>query len=174
MNETAENLVQVHHARDEWEGTIIVGYLRDNGIEATLRRPPSVPPLDTAESLTGSQKVLGILVLEHQAKQAEHLIAEFQAAVADDTVLTETAAHRLKLDQETIHRLRGELAEERKTFDALGWIVVVFLAASALLWAIWPAWLKVASPPAGLRWVVVLVFALGAAFVGSWTSRRMK
>ena len=39
--ERSENLVQVHHAHDEWEGNIIVGYLRDNGVEATLQDPPS-------------------------------------------------------------------------------------------------------------------------------------
>lgn len=38
-SERSEKLVQVHHARDEWEGNIILGYLRDNGVEATLRTP---------------------------------------------------------------------------------------------------------------------------------------
>ena len=174
MDEAGQKLIQVHQARDEWEGTIIVGYLRDNDVEATLRRPPSMPPLDSVESLTGTQKVLGILVLENKAERARELILEFLSAVTDEQVLTETAAQRLKLDRDTIHKLRGELTEERKTFEALGWIVVVFLAAAALLWAIWPAWLKVARPPTGLRWVMVLLLTLSAAFAGGWTSRRMK
>lgn len=174
MDETNEQLEQVYQARDEWEGTIIVGYLRDNDVEATLRRPPSVPPLDSAEHLTGTHKLHGIFVLEHQAQQARDLINAFQSSVTDESVLAETAAQRLQVDRDTIHKLRGELTEEKKTFEALGWIVVVFLAASALLWAIWPAWLKVNQPPTGLRWVMVIIFALGAAFVGGWTSRRMK
>jgi hypothetical protein len=50
--ERSEELVQVHHVHDEWEGNIVVGYLRENGIEATLQSPPSVPTLDLVDHLT--------------------------------------------------------------------------------------------------------------------------
>ena len=36
----AEKLVQIYQASDEWEGTILVGFLGDHGVAATLR-PPS-------------------------------------------------------------------------------------------------------------------------------------
>src|SRR5579862_7127179 len=56
-SERSEKLVQVHHARDEWEGNIIAGYLRESGVEATLQSPPAMPPLDAMENLSGSDKV---------------------------------------------------------------------------------------------------------------------
>ena len=174
MSEQSEQLVLVHHARDEWEGNIVVGYLRDNGIEATLQSPPSMAPLDVAEELSGSDKVNGIFVLEHEAEHARGLLKEFLNTVTDEQVLEETAAHKLKLDKETIGQLRGALREERQTFEFLGWTAVVFLGAAALLWAIWPEWLKIAPPPSGFRWVVVILLALAAVFAGNWASRRVK
>jgi hypothetical protein len=174
MSERSEQLVQVHHARDEWEGNIVVGYLRDNGIEATLQTPPSMAPLDVAESLSGSDKVNGVFVLEHEAEHARGLLKEFLNTVTDDQVLEETAAQKLKLNKETIGQLRGALREERQTFEFLGWTGVVFLGAAALLWAIWPDWLKIAPPSPGARWVVVILLALAAVFAGSWASRRVK
>ena len=78
--ERSEELVQVHHARDECEGNIVVGYLRENGIEATLQSPPSVPPLDLVENLTGSDKINGVFVLEHEAEHARSLLKEFLQA----------------------------------------------------------------------------------------------
>lgn len=173
MTEREEKLVQVHQARDEWEGRLLIGYLEDNGIEASLRERASVPPLDGAEELMGGDKVLGILVLEPQGARARELLQEFQSAVTDDTLLADTAAQQLKVSRETIQRLRGELREEKKTFEALGWIVIVFCGAAALLWAIWPAWLKVAAPAAGLRWVMVFLLVAGAIFAGNWANKRM-
>jgi hypothetical protein len=174
MSEQSEQLVQVHHARDEWEGNIVVGYLRDNGVEATLQTPPSMAPLDVVEDLSGSDKVNGIFVLEHEAQHARDLLKEFLNTVTDEQVLEETAAQKLKLDKETIGELRGALREERQTFEFLGWVGVAFLGAAALLWAIWPEWLKIAPPPSGLRWVVVILLALAAAGAGNWASRRAK
>jgi hypothetical protein len=174
MSERSEQLVQVHHARDEWEGNIVVGYLRDNGIEAALQTPPSMAPLDVAENLSGSDKVNGVFVLEHEAEHARGLLKEFLNTVTDDQVLEETAAHKLKLDKETIGQLRGALREERQTFEFLGWVGVAFLGAAALLWAIWPEWLKIAPPSPGARWVVVILLALAAVFAGNWASRRVK
>ena len=176
MSETerSETLVQVHHARDEWEGNIVIGYLRDNGIEATVQTPPSMAPLDVAENLSGTEKVNGVFVLEHEAEHARGLLKEFLNTVTDDQILEETAAQKLKLDKETIGQLRGALREERRTFEFLGWIGVAFLGSAALLWAIWPEWLKIGPPPAALRWVVVILLAVAAVFAGNWASRPTK
>jgi hypothetical protein len=167
----SENLVQVHHAHDEWEGNIIITFLRNNGVEATLKEPASVPPLDIVEQ---SDKVFGVFVLEHEAEKARALVREFQAAATDERVLEEEAAHKLKLDKETIHRLRGELREEQRTFELLGWLFVGFLAAAALLWAIWPSWLKINPPDPTVRWVIAIILALSAVLVGDWSAKRMK
>ena len=80
MSERSEKLVLVYHVRDEWQGNIVVGYLRENGVEATLQSPPSVPPLDLVENLTGTDKVNGIFVLEHEAEHARSLLKEFLQA----------------------------------------------------------------------------------------------
>ena len=170
--QSSENLVLVHHARNEWDGNIIVGYLRDNGVEATLQSPPSMPPLDAMEDLSGSDKVNGIFVLNPEADKARELVKEFVNTVTDDQVLEEAAAQKLKLDKETITELRGALKEERQTFEFLGWIGAAFFGAVALLWAIWPAWLKIGPPAPEFRWVVVILLLLAAVFTGSWTSRR--
>lgn len=173
QQETSENLVQVHKARDEWEGNIILGYLRSNDVEATLRRPPAMPPLDAVENYSGSDKVNGIFVLEHEAEKARGLLHEFLTTVTNDQILEEAASHKLKLDKETIAQLRVALREERRTFEFLGWVAVVFLGAAALLWAIWPAWLKIAAPAAEFRWVMVILLALSAVFAGSWAAKHM-
>ncbi len=172
--ERSENLVEVHHAHDEWEGSIIVGYLRDNGVEATLQEPPSMPPFDAAESLSGTERMNGIFVLEHDADRARSLLKEFLDTVTDEQIVEDAAGQKLKVDKETIGRLRTALREERKTFAFLGWTGVVFLGAAALLWAIWPAWLKIGPPPAEFRWVVVVLLALAAVFAGNWASRPTK
>jgi len=173
-SEQSENLVQVHHARDEWEGSIMVGYLRDNGVEATLQAPPSMPPLDIAENLSGTEKVNGIFVLEHEADKARNLLKEFLNTVTDEQILEDAAGQKLKLDKETIGRLRTATREEHQTFVFLGWTGAVFLGAAALLWAIWPEWLKIGPPPAALRWVVVILLAVAAVFAGNWASRPTK
>ncbi|HVM59294.1 MAG TPA: hypothetical protein VMV72_00370 [Verrucomicrobiae bacterium] len=172
--EQSEDLVQVHHAHDEWEGNIIVGYLRDNGVEATLQAPPAVPPLDAMETLSGAEKTNGIFVLEDQADKARALLKDFVSTVADEQVLEEAASQKLKLDKETIGQLRTALREERQTFALLGWVSVVFLGAAALLWAIWPSWLRIGPPTPVLRWVVVILLALAAVFAGNWASRPTK
>jgi hypothetical protein len=170
--EQSEKLVQVHHARNEWEGNIVIGYLRENGIEAVLRTPASVPPLDFAENLSGTDKVNGVFVLEHEAEPARQLLRQFQSTVADQQILEETAAEKLKLDKETIAQLRVAVREERKTFEFLGWIGVAFLGAAALLWIIWPSWLKVV--PAGMQWAIMILLILAAVFAANWASRRLK
>ncbi len=172
--ERSETLVQVHHAHNEWEGNIVVGYLRENGIEATLRSPPSMPPLDAVENLSGTEKINGVFVLEHEAEHARRLLKEFLNTVTDQQILEETAAQTLKLDKETIAQLRGALREEQRTFEFLGWLSVVFLGAAALLWAIWPSWLKLLPPSPEFRWAGLILLTLAALFAGSWASRRLK
>jgi hypothetical protein len=173
-HERSETLVQVHHARDEWEGNIIVGYLRESGVEATLHSPPAVPPLDAVENLSGSGKVNGIFVLEHEADHARGLLTEFLSTVTNDQVLEDAAAKKLKVNKETIGQLRKALREERQTFEFLGWIGVAFLSAAALLWATWPKWLNIGAPQPELRWVMVILLGLAALFAASWASRKRK
>ena len=76
----SENLVQVHQARSDWEGNMVVEYLRGNGIEATLEARPSVAPLDAAEQLSGAGRVDGVFVLQHDADRARALVQEFLAS----------------------------------------------------------------------------------------------
>jgi hypothetical protein len=113
-----------------------------------------------------------VFVLETEAEKARNLLKEFQSTVADQQVLEETAAQKLKVGKDTITQLRAAVREERKTFEFLGWIGVAFLGAAAVLWAIWPAWLKLAPPQ--LQWIVMILFAFAALFAGSWASRRLK
>src|SRR5260221_1035281 len=100
--QSSENLILVHHARNEWDGNIIIGYLRDNGVEATLQSPPSMPPLDAMENLSGTDKVNGIFVLGYEADHARALVKEFVNTVTDDQVLEEAAAQKLKIGKETV------------------------------------------------------------------------
>lgn len=169
-----EPLVRIYHARNEWEGNLLTGYLRANGIEAHFRAPPGVPPLDSVENLTGRNEVNGIYVLQHNAAAAQRLVHEFLTTATDPQLLEEEAAHKLKLDKQTIGQLRTALREERRTFDFLGWLAVAFFSALALLWIIWPPWLKLAAPPGPLRWIMVIALVLGAVFAGDWVNRRLK
>ena len=169
----SEQLVEIHKARNEWEGNLLVGFLNDNDAEATMEPPPAVPPLDAVEQLSGVDKICGIFVLEHDAQRARELVREFLTAATDERVLEEEAAQKLHVDKETIAQLRGAVREERRTFEFLGWLGVAFLAAAALLWAIWPAWLKIAPPAPEFRWVMVILLGLAAVYAGNWTSRRL-
>ena len=172
MNQPNSNLVEVHKARDTWEGTLLTSYLRDNGIQTAFQGDPNVS-FDMKELLRNSDEAFGLFVLAPEATRAKELIAEFLSAATDDSVLVEAAAQKLKVDKETIHRLRGELVEERRTFEFLGWIGVAFLGAAALLWVIWPAWLKIDAPPGIFRWLMVALLTLGAVFAGNWASKRV-
>lgn len=168
----AEKLVEVYKARDEWEGSLIIGWLRESGIEASFQGEPAVD-LDLPHMLKSTDEAFGIFVIEHDAPRAKQLVTEFINAATDESVLEETAAHKLHVDSETIGRLRGALKEERQTFDFLGWIGVVFLGAAAVLWIIWPAWLKMEAPSVVLRWVMVALLGFGAIFAGSWAGRKL-
>jgi hypothetical protein len=170
----SDELVSVHHARDEWEGNIVVGYLRESGVEATLGAGPALAPLDAVEELGGNERVGSVLVAAADADTARRLLKGMFETAADESVLAEEAARQLKLDKETIHRLREDLREERQTFDFLRWIGVVVLACLAVLWAIWPPWLKVPPPLPILRLGGTILLALAAVFAGSWISRRVR
>ena len=172
MNQPNTKLVEVHKARDSWEGTLLTSYLRDNGIEAAFQGDPNVS-FDMTELLRNSNEAFGVFVLEPDVARAKTLITEFLTTVTDESVLAETAAQKLKIDKETIHRLRGALVEERRTFEFLGWVGVVFLGAAAALWMIWPAWLKMDVPPAIFRWLMVALLTLGAVFAGNRANRKM-
>ncbi len=172
MNQPNSNLVEVHKARDTWEGTLLTSYLRDNGIQTAFQGDPNVS-FDMKELLRNSDEAFGLFVLAPEAARAKELITEFLSSATDDSVLVEAAAQKLKVDKETIHRLRGELVEERRTFEFLGWIGVAFLGAAALLWVIWPAWLKIDAPPGVFRWLMVALLTLGAVFAGNWASKRV-
>ncbi|MEI8313925.1 MAG: hypothetical protein WCG79_00595 [Verrucomicrobiota bacterium] len=172
MNQPNAKLVEVRKARDTWEGTLLTGYLRDNGIEAAFQGDPNVS-FDMTELLRNSDEAFGIFVLEPEAARAKALLTEFLTAATDESLLSENAAHKLKVDQATIYRLRGALVEERRTFEFLGWLCVIFLGAAALLWTIWPAWLKMDVPPAIFRWLMVGLLTLGAVFAGNWASRKI-
>lgn len=170
----SEKLVDIHRARDEWEGNIIVGFLKDSGVEATLQAEISGPEAAAHAGYAYPDTSHGIFVLEHDADRARQLIRDFQTAVTDEKLLDEAAAHKLKLNKETISQLRTALREERRTFDFLGWLLVAFLGAAALLWAIWPAWLKIEAPAPEFRWVMVIMLALAAVFAGNWANKRMQ
>ncbi len=167
---TGEKLVEVHKALDDWEGKLLVTYLHENGIEAAFRGDPNIS-FDIKELIRTSDEAFGIYVVESQAARAKELLTEFISAATDPAMLDETASHKLKVDKETIHRLRGELTEERRTFQFLAWIAVVFLAAGAVLWLIWPPWLREQSPSIILRWTMVILLAGGAAFAGRSAQR---
>lgn len=170
----SEKLVEVHRARSEWQGDLVVNYLQQNGVEATLQSPPAVPPLDAMEELSGTERLCGVFVLEDAAGKAKLLLKEFLDAATDESTLEDEAAKKLRLDKDKIHRLRSELREERRTFNLLGWLFVIFLGASALLWAIWPDWLKTAPPDPSIRWVMVIMLTLAAVFAGNWANRQMR
>ena len=172
MYQPNTKLVEVYKARDTWEGTLLTGYLRANGIEAAFQGDPNVS-FDMTELLRNSDEAFGVFVLEPEAAQAKALLTEFLTAATDELLLAENAARKLKVDKETIHRLRGALVEERRTFEFLGWVGVVFLGAAALLWTIWPAWLKMDVPPSIFRWLMVALLTIGAVFAGNWANRKI-
>ena len=170
----SEKLVAIHKADGEVEANLVVGLLRECGIEAAWREAPLVPPLDTAETMTRGGKTGTIYVMEHEAERARTLIREYQAGRPDDATLDEMASHKPPIDKETIGELRHALQEERQTFDFLGWVFVAFFGAMALLWMIWPDWLKTPVPTGGIRWLMVILLAVAAAVAANRVSRGQK
>lgn len=161
-----ERLVAAHRARDEWEANIMVGYLQDCGVEATCRpnatRDKAAARAGYYEPNTGCD----VLVLEHNLAKARECMAAFQEAVTDEKLLEEEAAKKLRLDRETIGRLRTSLRAEQDTFRFLGWLVVAFFVSAAMLWAILPRWISTGVPFGVMRWVTVGMLMLAALLVG--------
>lgn len=170
----AEKLIPVHRARSEWEGNVVIEHLRHHGIEATLQARISGALAGTDAGFADPDTTATVCVLEHDRARADEAVRTLLAAVADERALEDAAAQKLHLDKTTIHRLREELREERRTFNFLGWLFVIFLGASAALWAIWPAWLKTAPPDPTIRVVMVIMLALGAVFAGNWASKHVR
>jgi len=150
-------LVQVHKARNEWQGNLLVGYLQDNGVEAVIRCAPSIPPYDIAESMYSKNKIDGIFVREPDAGRARKLIKEFLATATDAPSLDALAAQRPPLTKEKIGQLRGALREERRTFRFLGWLTVAFLVA---------VWLLLGRPVLHSGWPMLTILVTLAMCVG--------
>jgi hypothetical protein len=161
-----EKLVEIHKARDPWQGHLLIGYLQDNGIEAAFQGLPAMP-LVAGDLLETSDRVTGIFVIEHDAGRARELIKEFLASENAETESPQPPHP----NKERIAELRGALEEERQTFAFLGWAAVVFLAALAVLWAVWPVWLKTEPPAPLYRWTGVALLALASLFALGQTRR---
>jgi len=87
-----ERLVEIHRASNECEGNMLVDYLGDNGVEATLQLPPAIAPLDAVEALNGTEKMFGVFVLEHETRRAMGLVKEFLVSTVDESILEQAAA----------------------------------------------------------------------------------
>jgi hypothetical protein len=161
-----ESLVEIYRARDPWQGHLLIGFLQDNGVQAAFQGLSSVP-LAAGELLETSDRLVGIFVLQHDVAQARELVQEFLASEGVDTASPDMPP----LDKQRIAELRNALQEERKTFAFLGWAAVVFLGAMAVLWAIWPVWLKTEPPAPLYRWMGVVLLAMAAAFALNQTRR---
>jgi hypothetical protein len=162
----AEKLIEVHKARDPWQGHLLIGYLQDNGVEAAFQGLSAIP-LVADELLETNDNVAGIYVLEHDAERARELISEFLSAEN----IEDASDGRLHPNKQRIAELRGALQEERRTFAFLGWTTVAFLGALAVLWAIWPVWLKTEPPAPFYRWTGVMLLALASLFALNQTRR---
>jgi hypothetical protein len=152
----AENLVQVFRARDDCQGALLIGFLKDHGIAATLRLPPSVPPFDWYEFFARNNSIDGIFVFERDAERARELIREFLVAKTDEPALEQMAAQKPHPDRQQIGELRAALREERRTFRFLGWLAVAFVLAAGLFLSL---------PFSPLRWVGLVIIGW---MVGSW------
>lgn len=166
-----EFLVEIFRAKDEWQGNLLASLLRDNGIEAVFPGEPVVN-FDAAHVLSRGDAAIGVFVLPRDAVRARQLIDEFLSAATDPAVLEETAAQRLKVDRAVIARLREQLREERRTFDFLGWLAFAFFGAAALLWVLWPPWLRMPVPGWGLRLSMIALLVIGAVLAAHWARRK--
>ena len=159
---SAERLVQVYRARDDWQGTLLTGFLNDQGVRATLRLPPSVPPFDWYEFFAHNNSIDGVFVFEHDVTCARQLIGEFLGAEPDEAALEQQAAHKPHPDRDKIHWLRIALIEERQTFKFLGLLALSFLSAG---------FLYIGLP--SLRVAALLGFTLVAVMAGNWLRGKL-
>ena len=128
----------VHRAPDEWAGNVITDFLRANGVEAIFREPPVLKPLDFIEDLLWTGRFDGVYVFERDAGRARDLVREFLSAPVDDQYIEQAAAEHPAATKERIGELRAGLAEERRTFAFLGWLLFVLVVAAAIYWACLP------------------------------------
>jgi hypothetical protein len=112
----SEKLVQVYRARDEWQGSLLAGYLRDNGIETVLRLPPSVPPYGFVEMCNRKKAIDGVFVLQHNAGRARQLVQEFLSAEPDEEAMDALAPVKPRVTKERFTELRAAVCEQRQTF----------------------------------------------------------
>lgn len=96
-----EKLVEIHRARSEWEGRLLVDYLAGNGVEADLRLPAGDPLLEALEMASGADKACGVFVLEHDADRGTTLAKEFLALPTDESALERAATQNLQPGTET-------------------------------------------------------------------------
>ena len=169
----AEKLVEIHKAKDPWEGHLIIGFLRENGVAGAFQGMPAVP-LDAHELMGDTDRAVGVYVLESDAGRARDLIKQLSVNATDTASLEWSAIMPSRPDKERIAELRETVREERQTFDFLRWVAVVFLAALALLWILWPEWLRTEAPGPLYRYTGALLLALAAVFASNTLNRRMK
>ena len=81
----SEKLVEVHKAREEWEGNLLIDYLRKNGVSAAFQGESAIN-LDLAHFLKNTDEAFGVYVLEEDASKARELVKEFFAARPEDAV----------------------------------------------------------------------------------------
>lgn len=114
----SENLVEIHRARDEWEGNLLIGYLRDNGIEATLEGKMKGPESAVHAGFADPDRSCGIFVLEDEAKRAAELVTEFLSAAADRNSVTNSAARLASSSSTKMPQERSGSANPAWTADS--------------------------------------------------------
>jgi hypothetical protein len=177
MNESgkvdADKLVEIHKAQDPWQGHLLIGFLRENGMEAAYQGLPAIA-LDAHGLMADNDAAVGVFVLERDVPRARELVKVFLTQ-ATDTAALEAAAARPphSPDRERIAELRGELQEERRTFELLGWLGAGLMVILAVLWTAWPDLFEVVPVPL-FRYIGAALIVLAAVFAGNLIGRRMR
>jgi hypothetical protein len=162
----SEKLVEIHRAANEWRANILVGYLRDNGIEASWEVIPSRARAALRAGYCDPDSTCRVFVLEHAADRARQLIEEYLAASPNERMLEELALQKRPMTKERFAQLRAALREERRTFRFLGLLGAAFLAAGLLL-------RHQVIGLAGARWIMLAVIAIAAVVVGNWLREKL-
>lgn len=169
-----EKLVEIHKAQNPWQGHLLIGFLRENGMEAAYQGLPAIA-LDAHGLMADNDAAVGVFVLECDVVRARELVKLFLTK-STDTAMLETAAAlpSIRPDKERIAELRGELCEERRTFELLGWLGAVFMVILVVLWTAWPDWLQTAPPGPFVRYMGAALIGLAAVFAGNLIGRHMR
>lgn len=177
MNEpngtVADKLVEIHKAKDPWEGHLVIGFLRENGVEGAYQGLASVA-LDAHEMMGDTDRTVGVFVLERDVPRARELIKAFTQNTTDTASIEWASVVPSRPDKERIAELRNAVREERRTFDFLRWTGVVFLAALAVLWMVWPEWLQTTAPGPLYRYTGAGLLALASIFASNALNHRPK